>query len=115
MSSLHIVTVHHTGGYTLSRQILPLDGSTPWGGPEISMGQIFRQAQREGYRRCQSRVFRHLGTPLAEHVGYYFVGRHPTEDGTDTFIRGVWVVVADVPPPPCDQFSAPTASVRVDR
>lgn len=96
MRFVQVTVTNETRGYTIDQDVYPLDGSTPWGGEDATLGDLFRQAQREGAGQCKSRVYRDICTPQAEPIGYFFISRQPCDsDDGSTYIRGVWVVVAE--------------------
>jgi hypothetical protein len=61
-------------------------------------GAIYRACQSE-FGRCQSSVYidKKDGPPVR--IGWFFVSRQQYEDTRDTYLRGAWVTVLEVPDP----------------
>lgn len=95
MRAVKLIFTNESQGYTFGDEILPLDDSTTFGGEQATLADIYREAQRQGYGRCTSKVFKDICTGGAEHIGYFFVSRQQYEDCDDTYKRGVWVIVGE--------------------
>lgn len=61
-------------------------------------GKIYRDA-RDEFGRCQSSVYvdREDGPP--KRIGWFFVSRQQYERSAETYLRGAWVTVVEVPDP----------------
>lgn len=95
MRAVKLIYTNESRGYCIGEEIIKLDDATLWGDEDVSLGDIYREAIREGLGRCESKVWKDIGTGNAKHIGYFFKSTQRYEDTGEPYKRGVWVVVGE--------------------
>lgn len=96
MRGVKLIFTNESRGHMIGEEFIKLADSTL--GEDATLGDIYRMAQREGFGRCQSKVYQDIATAGAKHVGYFFVSRQQYEDSHEPYTRGVWVMVGEYRP-----------------
>lgn len=95
MRAIKLVYTNESLGHSFGDEIIALDDSSTFGDDDVSMGDIYREAIRQGYGRCTSKVWQDICTGGTKHIGWFFVSRQRYEDTGGIYLRGVWVIVGE--------------------